>query len=136
MKITWNDIERFKGLYQVNNIGEIRSIDRYLITKNHRKMFLKGKKLKQSLDRYGYKYVILNKSNRGFYRRTHRLVAEAFLSKPSVLHIEVNHIDGDKSNNQLKNLEWVTRIENIQHSIKIGIRKPHLYNIGKLSCSK
>lgn len=128
MNTVWKDINQFEGLYQISNFGVVKSINRYLLSKNNQKRFYKGKKLKQGTDRYGYKYVVLNKKNVGFYRRVHRLVASSFLTKKTSLHNEVNHIDGNKLNNSITNLEWVTRIENIRHSIKIGIRNPHTYN--------
>lgn len=130
MKIIWKNIAEFEGSYQISNLGEVRSLDRtiYVTRKNKiEKHELKGRILKISTDKYGYKYVMLNKNNKGYLRKIHRLVAINFLEKNNSKNIEVNHIDGNKQNNSIENLEWVTRLENIQHSIAIGIRTPGEY---------
>ena len=114
----WKDIEEFKGLYQISNLGKVKSIERY--KNNGRGMQLLPEKLKEvQIQPNGYHYVNLYVNNKNHTRRIHRLVATAFIpnteSKP-----DVNHIDGNKANNTINNLEWSTKKENIQHMIKSG----------------
>lgn len=85
-----------------------------------------NKVLKQTLHKNGYLTVatkIGGSQGKSYCFRVHRLVAEAFISNPNNKE-EVNHIDGNKTNNTLSNLEWVTRSENIQHAWDSGLIKP------------
>lgn len=77
----------------------------------------------QSTNRDGYKIVVLYKNNKSIAKTVHRLVALAFLPNPENKPC-VNHIDGDKTNNVLENLEWVTYSENTIHSFKNGLQIP------------
>lgn len=73
----------------------------------------------------GYLFVsITNDLGKTINKKIHRIVAEVFLTPPSDLHVQVNHIDGCKTNNRLDNLEWLTPQENSQHAIDTGLRKP------------
>lgn len=106
MKEEWRPVVDFEGYYEVSSLGVVRSIDRYIITTGGRR-FVKGKLLKPRLDRYGYLRVNLVKQG---YRKTytvHRLVALAFLPNPNKL-TQINHIDENKLNNRVDNLEWCT----------------------------
>ena len=76
-----------------------------------------SKVLKQSVHKTGYMMVSLSKGNRGFSHSVHRLVAVAFIPNPKN-KTQVNHINGDKTDNTVSNLEWVTPKENIQHAFK------------------
>ena len=69
----------------------------------------------------GYLTLTLRKDNQPETRSVHRLVAEAFLGGPHP-GLDVNHIDGDKTNNCIENLEWCTREENVRHAVRLGIR--------------
>lgn len=97
----WRDIRGFEGLYRVSNTGKVFSIRRGIL--------LKGK-----IDRYGYLCVVLwnGKNN---YRTIHRIVAETFLDKPNGCNV-VNHLDCDKQNNNVDNLEWTTVKGNTKHA--------------------
>lgn len=114
-KVIWRKIssiltfEEFQR-YEVSNTGLVRN--------------KKGLTLKQSIKKDGYHIVSLysKKLKRCKSLNVHRLVCLAFL-KNEDLKPQVNHIDGDKSNNSIFNLEWVTAKENINHSIDIGLRK-------------
>ena len=90
------------------------------------------KKLRPALNyKNGYLCVSLCNKSKHYLRLIHRLVAEAFIPNPNNLP-EVNHINGNKLDNAVNNLEWVTRNENIQHSYIILNRKPSLGMLGKL----
>lgn len=99
MEEVWKNIKGFEGSYQVSNYGNVRGIDRIL--KDGR--FWKGRTLKPGSNGKGYLYVHFNLNGKNYL--IHRLVAEAFLPNPNN-YPEVNHIDEDKSNNKVDNLEW------------------------------
>lgn len=89
------------------------------------------KKLKQRVDKYGYFVVQLSKNGKEIHKSVHRLVADAFIPNPENKP-QVNHIDGDKQNNKVSNLEWVTNAENILHSFKnLGRKGTNLGKLGK-----
>ena len=104
----WKDIKGYEGLYQINEIGEV---------------IRNNKKLKVRVSKKGYGRVHLSKNNKAKDFYIHRLVAETFMvnteNKP-----QVNHIDGNKLNNLLSNLEWNTNSENQKHSFKVLGRIP------------
>lgn len=103
----WKDIEGYNGKYQISNNGNVRSFSKW---KN-------GDFLRFGMTTTGYYYVNLVVDGRRKIKqeRVHRLVAKAFLDNPNNLP-EVNHIDGNKLNNNVNNLEWVSRNQNIQHA--------------------
>lgn len=92
---------------------KIDGYENYFITEDGK--VWNGKKfINQWVDNVGYRQVVLFKNGKKKYYRVHRIVAEHYLGKP----IEgkcVNHIDGNKLNNNVENLEWVTNRDNIQH---------------------
>ena len=93
----WKDVIGYEGLYQVSNLGNVRSLNY-----NHTN---KPKNLKQTVDSNGYLVVSLCKNNIKKKMNTHRLVAQAFIHNDNNLP-EVNHKDEDKANNKVENLEW------------------------------
>lgn len=111
----WRDICGYEGFYQVSNQGHIRSVDRVC-----NGVRVKGIAKNPSTNRDGYLFVNLRRNGKQRMLLVHRLVAQAFVDnkqrKP-----EINHIDGDKSNNNAKNLEWVTSMENIDHALNNGL---------------
>ena len=110
MEEIWKDIEGYEGIYQVSNLGRVRSLDRnvpnynaagYVGTKILRGKILKPHKMANN----GYMEVHLKRNGQGNHGRIHRLVAEAFIPNPGNLP-EINHKDEDKTNNRADNLEW------------------------------
>lgn len=89
----------------------------------------KTKELKQHLDNDGYPTVKITHKGKKRITKVHRLVAETFIPNPSNSET-VNHIDGDKTNNHVSNLEWATRSEQMQHAYKLGLKESN--NIMKL----
>lgn len=120
MSEVWKDIPDFEGSYQVSNIGRVRSVDRVVICKDGRVRKYKGKVLKPSIGNSGYEQVMLYDDN-GYNKSVHRLVLETFKPHVNMSSLEVNHMDGDKLNNHLTNLEWVTGRDNILHAHDTGL---------------
>lgn len=123
----FQDIPGYEGFYMINKIGEIKSLKRIVYGKDGRKMNVKEKILKQPIGTHGYRYVMLCK-NKKRPRTVHRLMAKTFLSLKNE-KLEVNHIDGDKLNNKISNLEITTRNKNIKHSYDIGLRDNQIKGI-------
>lgn len=109
----------FEGLYEVSNTGNVRSLDRYVNGKNGSRHFIKGVMMKLQVNKKGYYGVILHKDGRHYSKIVHRLVAEAFIPNPYNLP-QVNHIDTNKKNNSVKNLEWITNEDNMRHAVEHG----------------
>ena len=101
----WKDIDGYEGLYQVSNLGRVKSLDRYVHTSNGKIYHVAGKVLKAQVDKKGYSIVRLTKDGKGLTKKVHRLVAIAFILNSNNLP-EVNHKDENKENNTVDNLEW------------------------------
>lgn len=119
----WKPVKDFEGLYEVSNLGRVKSLERMTQMKSKKGTPYKRKAkemiLKQSVDRYGYMKVILHKNDKPYYFTVHRLVAMVFVDNP--FHkTTVDHVDCDRTNNCAKNLRWVTTEENNLHSHKLG----------------
>lgn len=112
----WKDIKGYENIYQVSNLGNVRSLDRIDKYKNRP---LKGKLIKP-YNNNGYSIAKLWQNNKYKMLSIHRLVAIAFIDniykKPCV-----NHINGIKNDNRIDNLEWCTHKENIQHAFDTGL---------------
>ena len=112
-KEIWKDIEGYEGLYKVSNMVRVKSVER-IRWNNGGYCKVPERILKPGKDRCGYLYVILCKEGIKKKYYVHRLVAEAFIPNPDNLP-QINHIDENKENNHVDNLEWVTCKENINH---------------------
>lgn len=117
----WKNIEGYEGWYQVSDKGEVRSLDRTVIYKDGRRRVFKGVVLRPVNSR-GYWKVNLQKNKKMNTKDIHALVAAAFIPKPSYAQC-VNHKDGNKRNNNVSNLEWVTYARNNQHARETGLNK-------------
>lgn len=104
----WKDIKGYEGKYQVSSFGRVKNALNYIMS--------------VIPDKDGYSQVSLRKpQGKACLKRLHRLVALAFI--PNLQNKKyINHIDGNKENNHIENLEWCTNGENIHHAYKIGLR--------------
>lgn len=105
----WKEIPNYEGLYQISNFGNVKSL-------------ISNKILKPSKDRFGYVRFNALKDKKQKTLRIHRLVMEIF--NPINITMQVNHIDGNKLNNNINNLEWCTDSDNKKHAYKLGLMKP------------
>ena len=107
------EIAGFEGKYDITSDGDVISLN-YSGTG-------KEKILKARADNKGYLRVVLHKNNKPYEHKIHRLVAEAFIPKIEDKNY-INHINGDKADNRIENLEWVTLSENTKHAFDTGLK--------------
>lgn len=118
-------MKRINGLYQISNLGRVKALSKFNKTNSKYSsigFYRKEKILKNQKNKYGYMYVQFYKNKKSKYCLIHRLVALAFIDNSKKLP-EVNHIDGNKSNNNLQNLEWISKSDNEKHAY-LFLNKP------------
>ena len=112
-KEIWRDVPGYKNYYQVSNQGRVRSLDRTVLTKRGER-FYKGKIIESNFNKGGYKKLNLSKDNKVQTFLIHQLVAIVFLDhEPNGHTLVCDHIDGDRANNNVENLQIVTQRENL-----------------------
>ena len=120
MQEIWKDVSGYEGLYMVSNLGRVMSL--HCATK---KSGVPDRRImKNVMSSSKYYHVGLSKNGVKTMCSIHVLVAEAFIPNPENKP-SVNHIDGNKLNNSVDNLEWASFKENQQHAIRTGLRDPH-----------
>ena len=121
MKEVWKDITGYKG-YQVSNLGRIRTYNKTTYTKMHGIRHWKDRILKERLDiKNKMLSVCLYKNGKGKSYLIHRIVAQEFLGLPKDKSMTVNHKDGNRFNNNVENLEWLSLKDNIKHAFENGL---------------
>ena len=127
MEEIWKDIQGYEGLYQISSIGRVRSLNRinHFEGKNQIKKYQCGQLLKGKVLKYKYVHGYTNvtlytEKHRHKQYQVHRLVAQAFIPNPNN-YPQINHKDGNKLNNCVANLEWVTNQQNREHALKNGL---------------
>lgn len=124
MKEIWKDIPNYEGIYQASNKGRIRThANKTTYTKRHglRKWKSRVLKFKSSDHKRGGNRVSLWKDGKHKDFLVHRLIATTFLENLIDTKMTVNHKDGDRLNNYIDNLEWLSRAENIRHGFENGL---------------
>lgn len=124
MNEIWKDVVGYEGLYQVSNLGRVKSLEHFVPTKNGA---VRNSPSKIRINCFDGKYyhVILYKQGRRKVALVHRLVADAFIPNPNNLP-QVNHKDGNKLNNNMDNLEWCSAQDNILHAFATGLCNPSI----------
>ena len=120
-KEIWIHIGGYEDLYQVSNLGNVRKPKKIIQNKNGSYSIKNSIEVRQVEDSYGYLRVTLTKNGKSKQAKVHRLVSEAFIPNPDNKE-HINHIDGDKWNNNMLNLEWCTSKENTQHAYASGLK--------------
>ena len=119
---TWRDIKGYEGLYAISSTGRVKRLARNRIIATGVNKPLKEKMIKTFKGKHGYIHVNLWKNGQMKQHRIHRLIMLAHTEKPQNKNV-INHIDGDKTNNILENLEWCTSKENTMHGFETGLMK-------------
>lgn len=122
-KEIWKPIKDYEGLYEVSNLGRVRSVERTIVDSKCVRVFHeKTLKPTKHSGKQPYCYVSLSKNRKVRKRMVHRLVAETFIANP-LNKEQVNHKDGNVLNNCVENLEWCTNAENTQHAYDTWLNK-------------
>lgn len=116
----WRAIPGYEGLYEVSSKGRIRRVH----PPNHHHKEMLYVVLEPVINHMGYYRITLSKDNVRINYSIHRLVALAFIENPECKPF-INHIDGNKVNNSIENLEWCTAAENNRHAFRTGLNKYH-----------
>lgn len=117
----WKDIKGYEGYYQISNFGKVKSLKR--MRRFRGGLALINERIMKPKIHSGYYRIGLCKNNKIKTFNIHRLVALSFIPNPYKKRT-INHIDCNKANNNVNNLEWNTHKENIKHALKMGLRNP------------
>ena len=119
MEEIWKDIKGYEGYYQISNMGNVKSLERTVTKSNGVVQIRKERIMNKRESTDGYYIAKLNVNNHSKSIAIHRLVAQHFIPNPDNLP-EVNHIDTNRKNNRVDNLEWCTHKDNVRYSADKG----------------
>lgn len=120
----WKDIDGYEGLYQISNLGNVKSLNRFVSCKNNTIKFCEGKLL--NIHKNNYLFVRLCNKSICKTKYIHKLVAQAFIPNPNN-YPEVNHKDENKLNNNIDNLEWCTASYNNSYGSRTQKTRKRVY---------
>lgn len=124
----WKEIQGFEGMYEISNLGRLKSKSRVIRDNRYGKISSKDKILKQRKDKNGYLVLALNKDNKTYDIKMHRVIAKTFIPNPENKP-QVNHKKGIKTDNRVSELEWSTTHENQTH--RYAVLKRNGVNLGR-----
>jgi hypothetical protein len=125
----WKDIPNYEGMYQVSNLGRVKSLPRKRKGNGDSTCMVSERILKGKIDKYGYLVFALSKNAKMHHFTSHKLVCIAFSPNPNPeVFNQINHKDGNKLNNRIDNLEWCDAKHNNQEALRIGLRGGKPYN--------
>jgi hypothetical protein len=124
----WRDVSNFENLYAVSNTGRVARLSRATLGKDGKLYPFRSRLLSRSNDIAGYMVVGLHKDGKTTYKKVHTIVVESFLGKIPIGK-EIDHIDGDKSNNSLSNLRVCSHKENINNPITISKKRQPKHSV-------
>jgi len=131
----WRPVVGYEGLYEVSNLGRVRSVDRYVRSPNtlSGQRRERGRTLRSRQDKDGYLSITLSKDGHAKTFRVHRMVLTSFYGACPDDHV-TNHRDGNRQNNAVSNLEWVTQQQNWHHALGRGTKHiGEMYSTTKLT---
>lgn len=132
----WRAVPGYEGFYEVSDEGDVRSVDRTIVSSNGKRRYYPGRILKQATNRAGYKRVVLCIKGEQSNESVHRLVAKAFIPNRKSDDLEVRHLDHNPANNTIGNLAWGTSKDNKRDSMKDGRLKGKNQHAHKTHCPR
>lgn len=121
MQEIWKPVPGYEGRYDISTLGNVRTVGRFINAPRGRTRWIPERNLSTHITARGYVQTMFKVGTKNFHQLVHRLVAAAFIDNPDH-RPQVNHIDGNKLNNCVTNLEWCTSAENCAHA-----RRENLY---------
>lgn len=112
----WKDVIGYEGYYQVSNLGNVKRVGSF---RGVNKAYLNDYYLKPKDNGKGYYRIKLTVNNKSKRVMLHRIIAEAFIENPNNYPF-INHINSNRKDNRIENLEWCTQSQNCLHSVKMG----------------
>lgn len=131
MEEIWKDVPGYEGRYAVSTFGMVKSYDGFRKINHGALQPFKGRILNATSNKL-YHAVMFTENGKMKNVRVHQWVAKTFIPNPNN-YKEINHIDGNKRNNRIENLEWCTRQENNQHMYRVGLAKPVKSWLGRIN---
>lgn len=112
---------KFDGRYEVSSMGRLRSVTRYARIRSNALRQVPGQIIRGFIDKNGYHNCSIKAENCEKHVKVHREVGRAFFPREGMENLQINHLNGNKIDNRVENLEWATCRENVQHALEVGL---------------